>query len=197
MDIAARIGRETALIEDTDQLLRRAVELVCEEFGHYHAQVFLIDDIGTSAALVYSHGEIGAALLAGNYRLPMNSTSIILEAIREGEPILLNDVDVSKTSWPILHAGLTQTRAELVLPLMVAGEVFGAFDIHAAQPSAFQDEEVRALRLLADQFAAAVYNLRRVGETRARAEQADTLNRQLTRAVWEENHRERPNHLPV
>ena len=65
MDIAARVSRETATLYDIDALLNRAINLICDEFGYYHAQVFLIDDIGENAVLVYSHGEVGRAAFAG------------------------------------------------------------------------------------------------------------------------------------
>ena len=63
MEVAARISRETATLYDINELLNRAIDLICQEFGFYHAQVFLIDDVGKHAVLIYSHGEIGERLL--------------------------------------------------------------------------------------------------------------------------------------
>ncbi|MEO8397669.1 MAG: hypothetical protein ABI700_32040, partial [Chloroflexota bacterium] len=37
MDIAARVSHETATLFDIDALLNRAINLICDEFGFYHA----------------------------------------------------------------------------------------------------------------------------------------------------------------
>ncbi|MDL1903015.1 GAF domain-containing protein, partial [Anaerolineae bacterium CFX9] len=187
LDIAARIGRETATLYDTDQLLNRAINLICEEFGFYHAQVFLIDDVGQNAVLVYSYGETGKKLLAQKHKLAIGSDSVIGRVTATGKPVVVNDTETAGGDSPHrFNPLLPDTRSEMALPLQVADRLIGALDIQSVQPGAFEMNDLSTFQLLADQIAVAVQNARLLVETNQRFEQIDTLNRQLTRMAWED-----------
>lgn len=187
LDIAARIGRETATLYDTDQLLNRAIDLICEEFGFYHAQVFLIDDVGQNAVLVYSYGETGKKLLAQKHKLAIGSDSVIGRVTATGKPVVVNDTEATSTESPHrFNPLLPETRSEMALPLQVADRIIGTLDIQSVQPGMFETNDLSTFQLLADQIAVALQNARLLVETNERFEQIDTLNRQLTRMAWED-----------
>ena len=187
MDIASRVGRETATLYDIDELLNRAIRLICEEFGFYHAQVFLIDDVGDNAVLVYSYGEVGKQLLQLKHKIPVGSDSVIGRVTQTGTPVIVNDVSHSGQTAPHrFNPLLPQTRAEMALPLQFGERITGALDIQSAQPDSFQADEVRTFQILADQIAIAIQNVRLLVQSEERVTQIDALNRQLTRMAWEE-----------
>jgi GAF domain-containing protein/CheY-like chemotaxis protein len=186
LEIAARISRETATLSDVDALMNRAIDLICKEYGFYHAQVFLVDDIGQNAVLVYSHGETGRMLLEKEHKIPVGSRSIIGTVTASGEPVIVNDTEEGNAGLHSFNPLLPNTRAEMALPLQIGGKVIGSLDIQSTEPDVFRDDEIRAFQLLADQVAIALHNARLLIQSQQRINQIDTLNRQLTRVAWED-----------
>ncbi len=191
LEIASRISQETGKLNDIDTLFQRTIDLICDEFGFYHAQIFLIDDIAEYALLRFSHGEAGAALLARNHKLGVGSRSVIGQVTQLGQPVIINDTvlqgDVHRPN-PLLP----NTRAEMALPMRIDQRVVGALDIQSEQPEVFHDQEVQIFQLLADQLAVALQNARLAAEADARVRQVDDLNRQFIQQAWREamNHDE-------
>lgn len=186
LEVAARIGREVATLHNIDSLLNRSINLICDEFGFYHAQVFLIDDIGMNAVLAYSRGRAGAELLRQNFKIPVGSESVIGTVTATGNHVVINNTDAPGDIPHRANPMLPDTRAELALPLYAGEELIGALDIQSKKPGVFQPGDMPTYRLLADQLALAVYNARLVNQSNQRIQQVDTLNRQLTRTAWQE-----------
>jgi GAF domain-containing protein/DNA-binding response OmpR family regulator len=169
LDIAARISRQTAMLHDLDQLLNRAISLICAEYGFYHAQVFLIDDAGINAVLRYSFGEAGRKLLAEGHRLAVGSPSVIGQVTATGQPVIVHDTE-APSSLHRFNPLLPQTRTEMALPLIAGDEVIGALDIQHTVPNSFREDEISTFQLLADQIALAVANARLIQQVRAQTE---------------------------
>jgi GAF domain-containing protein/DNA-binding response OmpR family regulator/HAMP domain-containing protein len=187
VNITTRIGRETATLSEIDQLLNRAINLISAEYGFYHAQVFLIDDIRKNAVLVYSTGEAGRELLARKHRLSVGSDSVVGRASLSGQAVVLNDTaDPGDIPWRF-NPLLPDTRAEMALPLQFGDDVIGVLDVQSTTPNAFDERDQQTFQLLADQIAVAVQNARLLRQSQERVEQIDSLNRQLTRVAWEES----------
>jgi GAF domain-containing protein/DNA-binding response OmpR family regulator len=185
VETAARISRETATLRDIDTLLNRTIELICTEFGFYHAQIFLVDDVNRHAILRYSRGEAGQKLLAQGHRLAVGSQSIIGQVTAQGQALMVNDTVVTGNLPHRFNPLLPQTRAELALPMFISSRVIGALDIQSDQVDAFREEEIQVFQLLADQIGIAIENARLTTETETRIQQMDQLNRQFTRSSWQ------------
>ncbi|MBL8131499.1 MAG: GAF domain-containing protein [Anaerolineae bacterium] len=187
IDLSARVSRETATLNDIDDLLNRTIRQLCEEYGFYHAQVFLLDDASENAVLVYSYGERGRLLLERGHKLPVGSQSVIGQVTSTGRWVVVNDTSTPDTTLPHRpNPLLPETRAEMAVPLQYVDRIIGALDIQSTQPNAFQPEEVRVFQMIADQIAVAIQNVRLLVESDQRYQQIDNLNRQLTRTAWEE-----------
>jgi GAF domain-containing protein/CheY-like chemotaxis protein len=184
LEIVSQISRETAMLHDLDTLVTRAIDLICSEFNFYHAQVFLVDDIGKDAVLVYSHGELGKQLLAQGHKLAVGSDSVIGQVTSSRVPVILNNIH--NTNKHAFNPILSKTQAEMALPLQIGSEIIGALDIQSEETEAFQPDDVQVFQLLADQLAIAIYNARLLMESSQRVYQIDSLNRQLTRDVWQD-----------
>lgn len=186
LDMAARISHETAALSETSDLLSRVIELICNEFELYHAQVFMLDDIGLNAVLVYSRGVIGQELLEENIKVLVGSRSMIGSVTASGKALVIDDTRISTELPYAAHPLLSETRAEIVLPLSVSNQVIGALDLHSRNPRLFGGEEVRIFQMLADELAIALHKNRQLAQSEQRVVQSDALNRRLTRIAWEE-----------
>ena len=95
-----------------------------------------------------------------------------ISALDTGEIQLLDDT-ATETRWP----KFTQVCKEegigssLGVPLNVAGEVYGAMNLYAAEAHAFDDAAVESARLLAEQAAVALANTRTYSEASDRVRQ--------------------------
>lgn len=188
------IGEFAATMLDLNMLFSRSVELVKERFGFYHVQVFMIN--GDQAELVASTGEVGQRLLANKHRLPVGSNSVIGHVTRYGQAVLARSTDAVHRANPLLP----DTRSELAVPIFEGEKVIGAVDMQSTEPEAFKPEDVEALRSMANLLSAAIRNARLFEsqqrsmteqqrlylESEASLREIQRLNRQLTKAGWDE-----------
>ncbi len=186
IQVAGRVSREIVTLPETDVLAPRVINMICNELGFYHAQVFLLDKNTDEAILSYSRGDIGAALLAQRHRIAVHSSSVVGTAIRERRPIIIGNTEQAQREGRHLYNPLLpDTRSEIGLPMFAGNEIIGVLDIQSRERDAFPDEAVNTLQLLSDQIAMAVYNARLREQTDERILQIDRLNRQLTRSAWD------------
>jgi PAS domain S-box-containing protein len=153
---AAEIAREASSTLNVDDLLEKAVNLVRDRFGFYHASIFLIDPLGQYAVLRESTGEAGQQMKENRHRLAIGSKSIVGQATARGEAVIVDDVTDDPTHFP--NPLLPNTRAELALPLKIGDRVLGALDVQSIQTSAFNQDNISILVILADQLAVALNN---------------------------------------
>lgn len=183
MQIITNIGRETATLYDIDALMQRSIELICNELGFYHAQIFLVDDVRVNAVLVQSRGEPGQKLLEQGHKLAVGSDSIIGQVTSKGTPVIVNDTTAG-SSIHGFNPFLPDTRAEMALPLVIGTDVIGALDIQSVEPDVFHEHDLPTFQLVADQLAVAIHNAQLRNQSNQRIEQINSLNRQLTRNSW-------------
>ncbi|MFW5692285.1 MAG: GAF domain-containing protein, partial [Chloroflexota bacterium] len=184
LELAARIGREVATLYDVDTLVNRAINLIADELGFYHAQVFLVDEAGVNAVLAYSRGAAGRTLLAQRFAIPVGSKTVIGTVTGSGTPVIVNDTQQGDAPHGF-NPVLAETRAEIGLPLFSRDRVIGVLDIQSKTAGVFHTADLATYQLLADQLAIALENARLISQTDRRVQQIDILNRQLTRSAWE------------
>lgn len=184
MQVAGRIGRETATLTDLDTLANRSINLICNELGFYHAQIFMLDRSKTYAILRYSRGEAGQRLINFGHRLAIGSDTVIGTVSAEKRPVIVNDTVKDSADPHSVNPLLGETRAEMGLPLQIGDDILGVLDIQSRSPNVFLTEDIPTYQLVADQLAVAIYNAQLREQSDRRIEQIDTLNRQLTREAW-------------
>ncbi|MCU0513611.1 MAG: GAF domain-containing protein [Anaerolineae bacterium] len=156
LETSAVISQSIGTILDLDVLLPQMVDLIRDQFGYDHVQVFLMDD-SDYAVLRASTGEAGRKLLAINHKLKRGSESVIGRVTTVGVPTLaLDTADAGVVHKPNIYLPLT--RSEMALPLIVKGEIVGALDVQSNQPNAFTEEDIQVLTSLAAQIAVAIDN---------------------------------------
>jgi GAF domain-containing protein len=190
------VSEIASTILDLQELFTRSVNQIRDSFGFYHVQVFMVN--GNQAELVASTGEVGQQLLANRHRLAVGSNSVIGRVTRLGEPVIARDTETDAMHYH--NPLLPDTRAELAVPILDSETVIGALDLQSTRPDTFQPEDVEALQAMANLLAAAIRNAqlfqdqqasvreqqRLYLESEASLREIQRLNRQLTRASWQE-----------
>jgi len=154
METASQIASNIAAITDLDELLMNAVELIKREYQLYYAAVFLLDDRHEFAVLRSGTGEAGAKMLASGHRLKLVETSMVAFAILKNEVRLAQDVEQEAIHFK--NPNLPDTLSELSLPLVVGGTTIGALDVQSDKLRYFQPDDIRVLKVAADQLAVAI-----------------------------------------
>lgn len=162
LETSAEVARAITSIFDIDELLRRAVNLIKERFGFYHAGIFLLDETGRWAVLKEATGEVGAQMKAQGHRLQVGETSMVGWTAYHRQPRIA--LDVGKDAVRFAHPLLPHTRSEMTLPLMVGDELLGVLNIQSEEEAAFDQDDVRALQSMANQLSIAIENARRISD---------------------------------
>mgnify|MGYP005850303413 FL=1 len=150
----AAVGKRVASILDLDELLVQVVNLVRDEFGYYHVQIFTAES--ETGALTF-RASTNAVTQQQSLSVAAGE-GIIGWAAAHGEPLLVNDVSRDPRYRP--DEALPDTRSELAVPLRVEDRVVGILDIQSDQVDAFSPEDLSTTLTLADQVAVAIENAR-------------------------------------
>ena len=171
---AAEVARDATAILDVDQLLNETVHLISEQFGYYHAGVFLMDEANEYAVLRAASSERGKQMLARGHKLRIGKVGIVGRVAATGEPHIA--LDVGQDAVHFANPDLPDTRSEMGLPLRVRDQVIGVLDVQSTHEAAFSEENVSVLQTLADQLAAAIANARLFESVRAEAARRALIN---------------------
>ena len=132
------------------------VNFISERFGFYQAGIFLLDNVREYAILRAASSEGGRQMLARNHRLKVGAEGIVGYVTSSGQARIA--LDVGEDAVHFNTPELPQTRSEMALPLFYSGRLFGALDVQSKEANAFSDEDISALRVLADQVSMAINN---------------------------------------
>ena len=175
LEASAEVSRSITSIFNVDELLRRAVNLIRDRFGFYHAGIFLMDETGEWAVLREATGEAGAQMKAQGHRLQVGETSMVGWTALHRRPRIA--LDVGEDAVHFANPLLPYTRSEMTLPLMVGGRLLGVLDVQSTEEAAFDEDDIRTLQSMADQLAIAIENARRLSETAALLEATSPIYR--------------------
>jgi GAF domain-containing protein/HAMP domain-containing protein len=182
LQTTAEVARDITTIQDLDDLLNKAVNLIRGRFGFYHAGLFLIDDLGEYAHLRAATGEAGRQLLARGHKLKVGEVGLVGYVTGTGRPRIA--LDVGSDAVHFKNPLLPDTRSEMALPLIVKEQVIGALDVQSSVGSAFDQEDIDILQILADQLAVAINNIRLVEKLETALKETDTLYQSQVKQSW-------------
>ena len=182
IQVAAEISRDATSAHRLEILLNRAVELVRERFGYYHAGIFLLDAKGEYAVLQAATGEAGKAMLEANHKLKVGEVGIVGYVTAAGRPRI--SLDVGADAVHFKNPYLPDTRSEMALPLKVGLNVIGALDVQSEKPTAFDQDDITILQVMADQLAVAIENARLLEEAQENLQQLQALYGLYNKEAW-------------
>ncbi|MFN2297455.1 MAG: GAF domain-containing protein, partial [Anaerolineales bacterium] len=128
LEIAAEVSRLATSTLETGTLLSRAVNLLRERFGFYHAAIFLLDEQGKYAVVQEATGQPGVQMKEAKHSIAVGSRTIIGQVTESGKPYAA--LDTSQDPLYRAHPSLPDTKTQLGLPLKIGDRMLGALDIH-------------------------------------------------------------------
>jgi GAF domain-containing protein len=182
LQAVSSMARNITAIKDLDSLLPNTTQLVSEQFGFYHAGIFLLDEAREAAVLKATNSLGGSRMLVRGHRLPLDSNSIVGYAASHAEPRIA--LDVGADSVYFNNPDLPETRSEMALPLLTGGQVIGVLDVQSREKNAFVPEDIFVLATLADQIAVAIENARLHDESRQALAESKTTFERYVRQQW-------------
>ncbi len=188
VQVAAEVARDVTQVvaaaegADLNQLLRRAVQLIRDRFGFYHAGIFLVDPTGEYAELKAATGEAGRVMLEFGHKLKVAETGIVGLATGKGQPRVALDVNSDPAYYN--NPLLPETQSELALPLRVGESIIGALDVQSRDANAFDQDDITILQVLADQLAVAIENTRLFHEVQTNLDELEQFYRQYSEQAW-------------
>jgi len=179
---AAEISQIISLTKNKQHQLDQVVNLVQERFNLYYAGVFLIDKYSQFASLKAGSGEAGKKMIMDKHRLAIEDKSMIGWSINHKQAKIALDTgdEAIRFNNPILPL----TRSELALPIILGTKVMGAMTIQSTEPSAFDQDDVIALKNIADTLSISLENAYLFGELEQRLEEIQASNSQYLSRAW-------------
>jgi GAF domain-containing protein len=176
------VGSAISSIRSLDDLLPKITELISQQFSYYHVGIFLNDANNENAILSAANSEGGKQMLSRGHQLKIGEQGIVGYAISTGSPRIA--LDVGEDAVYFGNPELPNTRSEIALPLKIGKEVVGALDVQSIEASAFGEEDISVLSLLADQVSLAIENARLFDQARKSLAESEALYRQYLRQAW-------------
>lgn len=157
LEAGARVSHEITSILNLDNLLNKAVNIICNEFGFYYSAIFLRSEQGGRLELHAGYDEAGARMLREGFSLPVDESSLPGLAVLQKKAQISLDLgnDPNRRNPYLPEAG-----SEMALPLVFKDEALGVLTVQSVERDAFSEEDSAALQSLADQIAIAIHNAR-------------------------------------
>jgi GAF domain-containing protein len=182
LQAATHVARQAAAIKDSAILVNDAVRLISDQFGFYHAGLFLLDEHNEYALLQAASSEGGQRMLARGHRLRVGGQGIVGFAAAQKRPRIALDTGTDAAYFD--NPDLPETRSEAALPLIVRDRVIGVLDIQSEKSNAFTQEDIEILQTLTDQLALAIENARLFSELDAIVQQLEQTAAKRTYQSW-------------
>ncbi len=178
----ADVGKAITSFRNLSELLEQTTHLITENFGYYHAGIFLLDERKEYAVLSAANSEGGQVMLKRKHQLQVGGTSIVGYVTQNANARIALDVGADAVYFD--NPDLPNTRSEMALPLIVGGQILGALDVQSAKSQAFTEEDISTLQILAEQIAVGIQNANLLNETEKALESARMVYGEMSREAW-------------
>lgn len=155
--LVADISRRSIVTMNVDELLQMAIGRIQKEFRYFFIAYYEADvERGECIRKAESGGffEMGYGDL--NLRQSLHE-GMIAVAVREKRTVYVHDTSAEERFFGIPG---NLAKSELVVPLLIEGEVAGLFDLQSTMVNGFTKEDILMMETLADQASHAIRNRR-------------------------------------
>jgi signal transduction histidine kinase len=170
LETVAKVSTAAATILEPQALLQSVVELTAYSFDLYQTTVYLLSEDGKSLEFAAGTGNVGKILLMEGHSFSIDQKkSAIAKAARSREIVIVSDARTDKTF--LNHKLIPDTLSEMAMPMIVADELVGVFNVEADEVERFKEEDILTFSTLASQTGVALRN------AQLYAEQMETVER--------------------
>jgi GAF domain-containing protein/HAMP domain-containing protein len=170
---SAEVGRRLSTILDQQQLVKEVVEQVQTAFNYYHAHIYLADEDEGKLMMVGGTGDAGQRMLAQKHAIHWGQ-GLVGQAAETNHVVLVPDV--SRADGWLANPLLSETKAEIAVPIAIGEQVLGVLDVQHNVVNGLQQEDADLLLSVANQVAIALQNARRYEAAQKQAAQVARMN---------------------
>ncbi len=181
VELSTQVAREISSAPDLNELYKRVVSQVKEQFGFYHVQLLRYDPLLDSIILVAGYGQVGLKMMVKDYKVSQD-TDLIGLAVGSGNSYLQADTRQDPNWRP--NALLPDTKGELAVPIKLGNEVLGVLDVQSNEANALTKDDQLVLEGLCGQIAVAIESTRLRQEMNDRLEELNKLQQLMSREGW-------------
>ena len=144
--LANALGTRLSAMTNPQEILNVAVEELHRAFGYFLCVIVRIreDDYLDAVA---RRGQ-GLPQLGGPATPRPRAAGVIGRCLRERRPVIVDDVREQPDY--LANPETEDVRSELVVPLLVGGELWGAIDVEEVRTHAFDEDDARLVQTVAD-----------------------------------------------
>jgi signal transduction histidine kinase len=180
--VITEVSQRITSILDINELLNQLVKLVQRTFNYYHIEIGLIE--GDEVVFSVGAGELWEkqGFQATPDRLKVGQDGITGWVTASGKPLIVPDVTREPRYIPIQGC---RTQSELTVPIKVKDQIIGVLDVESNHLNDFDETDLEAMTLLANQAGIAIENARLYKQARQLAilEERQRLGRELHDSV--------------
>ncbi len=170
--IAGEISRRLSSIMNKRQLAVEVVEQLKQAFNYYHAHIYLLDESGENLVMAGGTGEAGQTLLEQNHKIPAGK-GLVGRSAESKEVVLVPDTRLD-TNW-LPNPLLPDTKSEIAVPILAGERTLGVLDVQNDVAGSLGQQDADLLRIIADQTAIALENIRASETVQAAAQEVRQL----------------------
>jgi len=172
LSLVSEVARATHSRLEAGELLEATAQAIQRHFGYYDVSIFVVDREAGECVLAAQAGSFPAQGVTG-YRQKIGA-GIVGWVAQQGRTLLANDVR-REPRYLAAFPAEEQSLSELAVPVRLGDRTVGVINVENREANAFDESDVMALEILADQVAQAMANAQLFERTR--------LLRDLNRAV--------------
>ena len=150
--LANALGTRLAAMTEPQAILEAAVEELQRAFGYYMCSVDRVRD-DEFVECMAGRGRPYERLVEERWSQPRQA-GLIGRCLRQRRPVVSGNVYAEPDYRPAPDAG--DVLSELVVPVWVAGTLWGVINVEEVRPNAFDEEDVRLVATVADQVGSAL-----------------------------------------
>jgi diguanylate cyclase (GGDEF)-like protein len=146
LSLANGLGTRLSAMTDPDAIIAAAVEELHRAFGYFVCAIVRVRDDN----YVEEVARRGRALpkVGGRAAAQPRAAGVIGRCLRERRPVIVGDV--RDEPGYVAQPETEDVRAELVVPLFVGDDLWGAIDVEEVRPHAFDEDDARLVQTVAD-----------------------------------------------
>jgi signal transduction histidine kinase len=164
---------------DPQELLQDVVELLKDNFGYYHAQIYIAEPNTGDFIMRAGSGEIGRQLIAQGYRLRAGE-GVVGYTAETDEPFFTNDVD--RLFSFVRNPLLPDIKSELAVPVKIEGRIVGLLDVQHVPPGYLTQRDTQLVSAVADQLAIALQKANLYSDLQSALEIEQSIRSQLVQS---------------
>jgi diguanylate cyclase (GGDEF)-like protein len=152
LSLANAIGARLSAMTDPEEIIGAAVDELNRAFGYFLCAIVRIREDNYVEAVAWR----GTAMPSGDgpgLAMP-RAAGVIGRCLRERQPVIVGDVRDEPDY--VAKPETADVRSELVVPLWVGDELWGAIDIEEERPNAFDEDDARLVQTVAGQVGSAL-----------------------------------------